>query len=53
MSVLQADHDDEVLYEDMELAADTALLIPEKHLYLLQQVAEGTLLLNDFIEMLP
>ena len=24
----------EILYEDMELAADTALLIPEKHLYL-------------------
>ena len=53
VSVLRADHDDEILYEDMELAADTALLIPEKHLYLLQQVAEGTLLLNDFLEMLP
>ncbi len=53
VSVLRSDHDDEKLYDDIELAADTALFIPESYLYQLQQVADGTLLLNDFISMLP
>ena len=53
VSLLRSDHDDEKIYESIELAADNALFIPEKHLYSLQQVAEGTLLLNDFLEMLP
>jgi hypothetical protein len=53
ISVLRSDHDDEKLYEDVELAADTALLIPERYLYMLQRVAEGTLQLNEFLDMLP
>jgi hypothetical protein len=53
ISLLRSDHDDEKLYEDMELAADNALYIPERYLFLLQQVADGTLLLDAFLEMLP
>ncbi|MBR2186969.1 MAG: hypothetical protein IJ857_06490 [Lachnospiraceae bacterium] len=53
VTALRSDHDDEKLYEDIELSADTALLIPENYLYLLQQVADGTLLLKDFLETLP
>ncbi|MCR5023793.1 MAG: hypothetical protein K6A90_05605 [Lachnospiraceae bacterium] len=53
VSALKSDHDDEKLYEDIELSADTALLIPENYLYPLQQVADGTLLLKDFLETLP
>ncbi len=53
VSLLRSDHDDEKIYESIELAADNALFIPEKYLYLLQQVVEGTLLLNDFLDMLP
>ncbi len=53
VSALRADHDDQKLYEDIELAADTALLVPERYSYLLMQVAEGELLLNDFINSLP
>ncbi|MCR5789630.1 MAG: hypothetical protein K6G83_07050 [Lachnospiraceae bacterium] len=44
---------DDRLYEEIELAADTALLVPEGYTGLLRQVADGTLLLDDFLTMLP
>ncbi len=53
MTALRTDHDDDKLYEDIELSADTALLIPENYIDLLIRVADGRLLLNDFIESLP
>ncbi|MCR4656178.1 MAG: hypothetical protein K5770_08125 [Lachnospiraceae bacterium] len=53
VEVLRPDRDDDALYEDIELAADTALLVPEGYTGLLMQVAEGSLLLTDFLEMLP
>ena len=53
VTALRADHDDEKLYEDIELAADTALLVAEDQTLLLTQVANGELLLNDYLESLP
>ncbi len=53
VTVLRSDHEDEKLYEDMELSADTALLIPERYTYLLEQISDGSLLMKDFLESLP
>ncbi|MBO6137613.1 MAG: hypothetical protein J6O71_03280 [Lachnospiraceae bacterium] len=53
VAALRADHDDKKLYEDIELAADTALLAAEDHSFLLMQVAEGELLLEDYLAGLP
>ncbi len=53
VTAIRSDHDEEKIYEDIELSADTALLIPESYTDLLVKVAEGTLLLQDFIDSLP
>ena len=53
VAALRSDSDDEALYKDIELAADTALLVPEQYVELLSQVADGSLLLNDFLSTLP
>ena len=53
VTALRADHDDKTLYEDIELAADTALLAAEDQSFLLMQVAEGELLLEDYLAGLP
>ena len=53
VTALRTDHDDGKLYEDIELAADTALLVAEDQTLLLMQVAYGELLLNDYLESLP
>ena len=53
MTVLRADHDDDKLYEDIELAADRALLSAEGYTDLLIRVSDGRMLLNDFIDALP
>ncbi len=41
------------LYSQIELNADTSLLIPESYTDLLARVADGRLLLKDFLSMLP
>ena len=51
--VLRSDEKDETLYKDMELSADTALLIPENFTDSLLRIADGRLPLREFIEMLP
>ena len=53
MTALRTDHDDDKLYEDMELSADTALLIPESYTDLRLRISDGRLLINDFISTLP
>ncbi len=53
VAALRSDHDDQILYDDIELSADTALLIAESYTGLLSDVAEGSLLLDDFVAMLP
>ncbi len=53
VTALRSDADDENLYKDIELAADTAILVPEQYVQLLSQVADGSLLLNDFLSTLP
>ena len=53
VATLRADHDDKILYESMELAADTSLLIPEQSTYDLIRIAFGELLLNEYLEKLP
>ena len=50
VTALRADHDDKTLYEDIELAADTALLFPENFTYDLERVAIGDLLLDEYLE---
>ncbi|MCR5402400.1 MAG: hypothetical protein K6E91_01085 [Butyrivibrio sp.] len=52
VTALRSDSDDEKLYKDIELAADNALFIPEQYTELLSQVADGSLLLEDFLSML-
>ncbi len=53
VTALRSDCDDETLYKDIELAADTSLLVPEQYTQLLSSVADGSLLVNDFLSMLP
>lgn len=53
VSALRADHTAKKLYEDIELASDMSLLIPEGYTDLLMRVAVGDLLLDDFIATLP
>lgn len=53
VTALRTDHDDEKLYEDIELSADTALLAAEDQTLLLIQVAEGELFLDDYLAGLP
>ena len=52
VTTLRSARDDDMLYEDMELAADTALLVPENYVFALEQIADGDLLVNDFIKMI-
>ena len=47
-----ADPDKNIL-DNMELAVDRALFIPESHTDLLIGIAEGRVLLSDFIDSLP
>lgn len=53
VTALRASHDDENIYENLEVAAESALLVPEQYTYTLEQIANGSLLMNDFIKMLP
>ena len=53
ITALRSDCDDETLYKDIELSADTALLVPEQYTGLLLKVADGSLLISDFLDMLP
>ncbi|MCR5747861.1 MAG: hypothetical protein K6G03_09140 [Lachnospiraceae bacterium] len=53
VTALRTDHPEKKLYEDIELSADTALLVPENYTYLLIKVAEGSMLLSEFIDTLP
>lgn len=52
VTTLRSDHDDDKLYEDMELAAETSLLIPERYVFALEQIADGKLLMSDFVKMI-
>ncbi|MBQ7614754.1 MAG: hypothetical protein IJU77_06875 [Butyrivibrio sp.] len=52
-TALMASHDDEKIYENLEAAAETALLVPEQYTFSLEQIVNGKLLMNDFIKMLP
>ncbi len=51
-AVLSKD-DDDALYEQIQLSADTAILAAEGYTEQLSQVADGSLLLSDFLETLP
>ena len=53
VAILRSDHEDEKLYEEIELSADTALFAAEKYVYLLEQIASGELTMKDFVDMLP
>ncbi len=51
-AVLSKD-DDDTLFEQIQLSADTAILAAEGYTEQLSQVADGSLLLSDFLETLP
>lgn len=51
-AILSKDDDDK-LYEQMELSADTAILVAEGYAGQLSDVADGALLLSDFLDTLP
>ena len=53
VTALRSDEKDETLYKDIELSADTALLVPESFIDLLMRVADGRMGLNEFIAALP
>lgn len=53
VTAIRTDHNDKEIYENMELSADTALLVAEEHTDMLVKVANGTMLLDDFIDTLP
>ena len=53
VATLRTDRDDTQLREDMELSADTALLVPESYTELLAKTTDGRMLLSDFIATLP
>ena len=53
VTAVRADHDDKVIYEDIELSADKALTFAENYTDLLIKVADGGMPLKDFIDTLP
>ncbi len=53
VSLIRTDRSDDLIYEDMELLSDTALLIPENFVYSLIEVSQGGLTLKQFLETLP
>ena len=50
---MAAGQSDDAIYQAMEIAADASILIPESYTDLLLRIAEGNLLLDDFIATLP
>ena len=53
VTALRADENDETLYKDIELSADTALLVPENFTDSLLRIIDGRLPLSEFMAMLP
>ena len=53
VTALRSDEQDDTLYKDIELSADTALLVPENYTDSLLRILDGRLSLSEFIEMLP
>ena len=51
-TTIRSDRDDDKIYEDMELAAETSLLVPENYVFALEQIADGKLLMNYFVKMI-
>lgn len=52
-TAIMSKEDDDKLYEQMELSADTAILVAEGYAGQLSDVADGALLLSDFLATLP
>ena len=51
VTALRSDEQDDTLYKDIELSADTALLVPENFTDSLLRILDGRLSLSEFIEI--